>query len=124
MHSQDQQEAMAPAPDFPGFAPTEGEKKLCADMSAGATGFAAALAGQFEAAGSTPMVAAWLAAHVLLRAAWQFAGVVRIAVDGVDPEPANFIGLAQDITARTRFDIPSIRAAYAAFDAQLPEETA
>lgn len=120
MLSQDQQEAMAPAPDFPGFVVTEAEKTLCADLSVSATGFAAATAGQFEAAGSPPMVAASLAAHVLLRAAWQFAGVVRIAVDGVDPEPANFIGLAQDITDRVVFDIPSIRAAYA----QMADDTA
>lgn len=120
MLSQDQQEAMAPAPDFPGFVVTEAEKTLCADLSVSATGFAAATAGQFEAAGSTPMVAASLAAHVLLRAAWQFAGVVRIAVDGVDPEPANFIGLAKDITDRVVFDIPSIRAAYA----QMADDTA
>lgn len=122
MHQQQEPFATDGQPDYPGFKPTEAEKELAADLAAEAVGFAAVLADRFETAGSTPMVAASLAAHLMLRAAWQFAGVVCIAVEQRDPKPANFIGLAQDITERTRFNIPAIRAAHAAFDDQSAEE--
>lgn len=77
----------------------------------------AALAVQFEATGAPPMTAASIAASLMVDSAWKFAATVRIATTGTDPNPENFIGLAQDATQRFHFDRANILSRFAAEDA-------
>ncbi|MBT0779576.1 hypothetical protein [Paracoccus sp. pheM1] len=102
-------------PDYPGFVPSADEAALFDGMAAGVDAFATTLAMRFEDAGSAPMVGASLVAYLLVGAAWKFAAVTRIA-EGGEPDPANFIGLATEITTRFRFDADAIRVAMAAME--------
>ncbi|GLK65665.1 hypothetical protein [Paracoccus kondratievae] len=99
-------------PDYPGFVPSAEEAALFDGMVAGVDAFATTLAMRFEDAGSDPMVGASLVANLLVGAAWKLAAVTRI-IDGGTPDPANFVGLATDITTRARFDTEAIRSAMA-----------
>ncbi|RDW14411.1 hypothetical protein [Paracoccus thiocyanatus] len=99
-------------PDYPGFVPSPDEAALFDGMTAGVDAFATTLAMRFEDAGSKPMVGASLVAYLLVGAAWKFAAVTRCA-EGGEPDGANFIGLATEITKRFQFDADAIRAALA-----------
>ncbi|WJS86729.1 hypothetical protein [Paracoccus sp. TOH] len=102
-------------PDYPGFVPSADEAALFDGMSAGVDAFATTLAMRFEDAGSAPMVGASLVAYLLVGAAWKFAAVTRI-VEGGEPDPANFLGLATEITRRFSFDADAIRSALTAME--------